>query len=165
MADPIRLQILKLLTTHLAGVTPANGFVSDLSAPGAVSRGRHLHGENDPTPMVAILENPRLNDSFRAGEQNAQRYDSLSLLVQGWVKSDSEHPTDPAYQVAEDVELRLGEIIATDRQGDPLIPQAYLLGRLIGSMTIGNYSVRPPSEQTSNKAFFYLTLEISLANE
>lgn len=163
MADPIRLQILKQLTLHLEGVSPANGFTADLS--GAVSRGRQIHGENDPVPMLAILENPRVSDSIRTGEQSSERYDSISLLIQGWVKAGDEHPTDPAYQVAEDVEMRLGEVIATDRQGDPLIPDAYLLGRLIGSMTIGNYTVRPPSEQTNNKAFFYLTVEITLANE
>lgn len=163
MADPIRLQVLKRLTELLEDVSPANGFETDLT--GAVTRGRNVHGDNDPTPMVAILENPRVETSLRAGELSSARYDTLSLLVQGWVKSGSEHPTDPAYRVAEDVETKLGEVIATNSQGDALIPASYRLGGLIGGMTIGSYVVRPPSDQTNNKAFFFLTLEITLANE
>lgn len=163
MADPIRLQVMKALTALLEGVTPANGFETDLT--GAVTRGRQLHGDNDTTPLVAILENPRAQDSQRAGEHQFARYDRVSILVQGWTDTDSQHPTDPAYRVAEDVETRLGEVIATTARGEPLIPQNYLLGGLISEMQIGSYAVRPPSDHTGNKAFFYLELEIALANE
>lgn len=163
MADPARLLVMKKLTDLLEEVSTANGFETDLT--GAVTRGRGVHGENDPTPMVSILENPRVEASIRAGEMSSSRFDTISLLVQGWVKSGGEHPTDPAYRVAEDVETKLGEVIATNDQGDPLIPANYRLGGLVGEMKIGSYVVRPPSDQTSNKAFFFLTLEISLANE
>lgn len=163
MADPTRLQVLKLLTAHLGGITPANGFESNLA--GQVFRGRALLGADDPVPCVSIIENPRAENNQLAGENGAARYGEFPLFVQGWVKTEAENPTDPAYRLAEDVLMRLGEIIATDNVGEPLIPSVYKLGGLIGEMTIGNYVVRPPSENSNNKAIFYLTLDITLANE
>ena len=58
MADPMRLVILKALCAHIeAQVRISNGFQHDLQ--GRVFRGRSVFGQDDPLPMVSVLEAPR----------------------------------------------------------------------------------------------------------
>lgn len=52
MADPLRLRILKALTAEFEQMTDANGE----SMAGKVFRGRDHFGNDDPLPMISILE-------------------------------------------------------------------------------------------------------------
>lgn len=164
MADPIRLVILKKLSKHLDGIASIEGYNYDLKD--AVFRGRTIFGEDDPLPMLSILEAPRAEGSLYAGEFEVKR-DHWQLLIQGWTEDNIENPTDNAYLLADDVEKRLGMLIATkpDSSGRPLYPAIYKLEGLIIGLEFGPSIIRPPMEQVSSKAFFYLPVTLSLASE
>lgn len=168
MADSQRLAVLKALTAHLKGITPANGYVAatwgvdyDLST--SVFRGRSLFGEGDPLPLVSILESPRSDAGLFAGEGNRARKEEWSLLIQGWAADDVANPTDPAYGLMDVVEHRLLRLTAVSTtSGDEIYPGEYLLGRSVADVAILPGVVRPPMEQVSSKAFFYLPVRITL---
>ena len=84
-----RLDILQRITDHLLGITPANGYPIDLT--GRVFRGRAFFGDQDPLPMVSILEAPRPLDGFVTGEMGQRRADEWMLLVQGWAEDDQDY--------------------------------------------------------------------------
>jgi hypothetical protein len=159
-----RLDVLKALTSHLQGIASANGYEIDLSD--AIRRGRTLFGEGDPIPLVSILESPRSDPGRFAGENFAERSEKWSLLIQGWVVDDPSNPTDPAYILMATVEHRLARIIAVNRStGEPAFPDEYMLGRKVAEFTVMPGVVRPPMEQVSSKAFFYLPVQVALVRE
>jgi hypothetical protein len=166
MADSIQLDILKKLTTHLEGITPAAGYLFDLSS--SVFRGRAVHGDDAPETMLSIVEFLQPDRTLEtASENNLLRSEQWILLVQGWVKNeDHAHPTDEVYQLKATTELRLSRLIEINRStGDPEYPNEYLLGlhkKSISSMTIGPGVVSGPRIEVSPKAFFYLPLGINL---
>jgi hypothetical protein len=166
MADSRQLDILKRLGAHLEGITPANGYDFDMT--GRVFRGRAWYGDDDPLPMIALLEylSPDINLQM-AGVNNTNREETWILLVQGFVQQQPENPTDDAYQLKAAVEKRLAETIATGRYDDPLVPAAYKLGlhtKGIVNISIGPGIVSVPREsQVSAYAFFYLPVGIERA--
>lgn len=167
MADPYRLRVLKALTCHLEGISPELGY--DYELKGAVYRGRTVVGEDMKVPALSILESPRPDFGAYVGEDQA-RSEGWALLLQGWVEDDKKNPTDPAYRLASAVENRLALIVLErdDGSGRPLDTLAYMLGRqedghtLISKFQFGPPVVRPP-DQSSSKAFFYMTLRVGLA--
>ena len=161
MADHIKLQVLKVLTAHLEGITLANGYQHDLK--GKVFRGRAVLGANEQVPILNILETPSPLDGFFADEQKTRRLDTLVLLVQGWAEDDARNPTDPVYELMEDVERCLRQVTAEKSNGKPEFPAFHLLGGRITSLSFGPGVVRPPTEAVSAKAFFYLPVQIGLA--
>ena len=161
MADSYRLTVLKKLTAHLKTITPQNGYDFDLS--NSVFRGRASYGEDNPLPLVSILESTRPDNGSFAGEEQSERKENWSLLIQGWVHDDVENPTDPAYALMDAVERHLFRLIAESSiNGAAIYPDEYLLGRSIGGITILPGVVRPPMEQVSSKAFFYLPVRVTL---
>jgi hypothetical protein len=168
VADSKRLTVLKAICTHLATeVTVVNGYKHTLTD--KVFRGRMFVTNNDPVPMVSILENidpdryPR-----RAGGENehAKTAEDWILLVQGWAENDAENPTDPAYELMADVRKALAKIIkrrAPDEPG-PENPN-YRLGGLIAGMTMEPGIARPPLEQVSAKAFFWMRVSIKFVED
>jgi hypothetical protein len=162
VADSYRLSVLKALTDHLKGITPANGYDYDLSA--AVFRGRTVFGANDPIPLVSILEAPRSDAGRFAGDDGYQRSEDWSLMVQGWAADDIANPTDPLYGLMDAVEHRMARLIATDvNSGFAVYPNEYMLGRKVGSIAVLPGVVRPPMAEVSAKAFFYLPIRVGLA--
>lgn len=165
-----RLHVLQKLTEHLKGITPANGYAYDLSS--AVYRGKALFSGAEALPMVSILESPRPDHTLLAGEEGKMRSEKWHLLLQGWVADDILNPTDPAYDLVAAVEKRLGELklFKTNNSGLPADPAIYMLGpgangrgTLITCLEFGPPVVRPPTEQVSSKAFFYLPVYVGLA--
>ncbi len=166
MTDSIQLDILKRLTTHLQGITPANGYEFDMAD--AVFRGRLLYGDDAPVPMISIVEHLQGDvTTATAGENGIAHIETWILLVQGWTKNDPENPTDETYQLKAAVEERLSHIILQDNRGNPVYPDEYFLGLygqgVITDLTIGPGIVSPPRQGISEKAFFYLPLGIGLA--
>lgn len=165
MPDSRQLDILKRLTTHLRGITPANGYDFDLST--SVFRGRLIFGDSDPNPLVSIVEHLTADVAVSTAEENrVLREETWVLLVQGWILYDVENPTDDAYQLKAAVEHRLGQCIKTNNQGDPAFPDSYLLGlrKGITGMAIGPGVVSVAIRQdASSRAFFYLPVGIGLA--
>lgn len=160
MADSKQLDVLKHLTAHLEGITPANGYAHDLR--GRVFRGRAVFGESDPVPMISILEAPRPNDGAPAGEEWLVRQEDWVLLLQGWAEDDRKNPSDPVYQIKAEVELRLSEIVKT-KNGVGVSP-AFRLGGRITSLSIGPGLVRP-ADQISSRAYFLLPLVVGFTSD
>lgn len=162
--DPFRLRVLKALTLALQDITPANQYVNDVSA--AVFRGRLAYGDNDPLPMLSILEPaqstvPALNDDGNIGGD-------WDVLIQGFVKDDARNPTDPAYVLMADVMRRLGQEQARRDGGRTLnilgLGGGKGGGNEIIEMKIGHGVVRP-SDEISTKAYFWLTLTFKLVED
>ena len=72
MADSYRLTVLKRLTAHLRGITKANGYDYDLIDPRSVCRGRLVFGDDDPLPLLSILEGTRGDIGSFAGHGEPQ---------------------------------------------------------------------------------------------
>lgn len=167
-ADPFRLRVQKAITAHLVEVTPANGYSFDLSNytddvgrdRRRVFRGRSLFGENDPLPMVALLEDPRSLDSDNGSDGVSTKSD-YRLCVQGFVEDDKDDPTDPAHHLAAEVISAL--VKAKANRFDILG-----LGSkkpCVKSMEIGQPVVRPADDEVSSVAFFAVFLTLHLVED
>lgn len=161
MADPIKLQILKTMTTLLEGVVAPDG--STLT--GAVFRGRNkFDSENDPQSMLSMLEAPRPDVPTTAGEYRSHNKYEWVILLQGWTVDDKLHPSDNAYIFMDAVEKQLARVTATKSgSGNPAYPNDFLLGGLITDFAFGPGVVRP-SDELSSRAYFYLPLKLGMTS-
>ena len=168
MADSKRLTTLKAITDFLkTEVAVASGYKHDLD--GAVFRGKMFYTNNDPLPCVSILENidpdryPREAGGDRAHPVTKEGW---VLLVQGWVKDDKENPTDPAYELMADVRKALAKLCRrpSTMSAEPENPD-YNLGGLIAGMTMEPGIARPPIEQVSSKAFFWMRVVLKFVED
>ena len=153
---PIRLRVLKALTAVFESITPENGYNHDLSS--ASFRGRLYFGENDPLPMVSVLEPPLPPDPVYSATKNTAQICQWDLLVQGFVDDDIANPTDPAHMLLTDVRRAL--VIAKNLDQYNLLG----VGPALSKMDLGNPVVRP-SDDISAKAYFYLPIFFTIAEE
>lgn len=158
-----RLIIMRALTEHLRGINGIDPYRHDVSE--AVFRGRDLLGPHDPLPSISILEGKATDYGTYADDNNTVRKDEWLLLIQGWVKDDPLNPTDPAYDLLYDVELRLSDLTSQTPTGKPKFPGIYLLGGLISTLRLASPVVRPPEEGMSARAFFYLPVLVGLKTD
>lgn len=162
MALSRQLDILQRLSAHLEGITPGNGYDFDMA--GKVFRGKVFFGDDDPLPMIAILELLQPDaDLQMAGLNESDHAETWVLLIQGFIEGAANNPTDEAYQFKAAVEQRLSDCIATDAMGNPVVPAAYMLGlykKGISGLSIGPGLVSPPREGVSAYSFFYLPIGI-----
>ena len=155
MADTKQLTILKRLTTLIEGITTANGYDYDLA--GKVFRGKALFGASEVAPFVSILESLRPDPApSRAGSEKLIAEVEWELLIQGWVDTDPNNPTDALYGLKGAIEKRLARIIQVDNQGSPLYPSDYRLNRILTSAYIGPGVVRAATPQTGGTEALYL---------
>lgn len=177
MTDCKRLVALKRLTDYLqTEVTVANGYQHDLSPVDAdtprVYRGREDFDDNDPLPCVSLLENmdpDRYPPSAGTGrQQHSEQLNRWVILVQGWVEDDKLNPTDPAYNLQADVIKALARITqgGDPRQARPADHDTvYMLGGMLDNFVVEPGVVRPPTEQVSNKAFFWLRVTLTMPED
>ncbi len=166
MADTvIRLRILQALTTLLEG-TDAQGFgvlnedgTALVDFTGKVYRGRTIFGDNDPIPMLSILEVPIPLDQVVPPPDSSYSNGSWELLIQGFAKDDPVNPTDPAHVLMAAVKKRLAVEKKRNLDFDILG-----LGTFIRNMNIGAGVVRPPDE-VSAKAYFWLNLTLDIVED
>lgn len=151
---PFRLRVLDALTDRLKTITASNGYSHDLS--NAVFRGRLVYGDNEPLPMVSILEPPVAPDT-KAPDFSGAAQASWDLLLQGWVEDDHKNPTDPAYVLAADVAALLA---AERKQRNNILG----FGNKVYDLKIGSPVVRP-SDDISAKAYFWIQLRIEMAED
>lgn len=170
---PFKLRVLHALTDIIKEVTPGNGYVCDLAdfvddddvAMQRVFRGRAWFGEDDPLPMVSILEAVSPADEVvDMPTISASNEIDWQLLVQGFVNDDAANPTDPAYILLADVQRRLAqEKLRTapgTRQPDPL--GLGITGRnKILKMSFGSGVVRP-ADDVSAKAFWWMPVTLRM---
>lgn len=167
-----KLDVMRRLCEHLEGITRANGYEFDLApttdAAGVVTRrvyrGRAVFGDDTPIPCLSILEGPIPDREPVAVdmEQVVQSQDWV-IFVQGWTDTVENFPTDACYQLMAAVQRRLAEIISLRASGLPAFPALYKFGDAIVSLGIGPGVVRPPQDQVSSRAFFYLPVVIRLS--
>ena len=166
MADPFRLRVLKALTDHLKGITPSNGYNSDLSdftsedgfQSVRVYRGRDSYGESDQLPFVSILEDFRPDEQKLGGNGQTSGTGEWRLLIQGFVKDDPVNPTDNAYVVAADVIKAL--VLAREQRYDILSMGSVM--PCVTDLTFKQPVVRPADGEVSSTAFFFITLNLKL---
>lgn len=168
-ALPFRLRVLRAITDMLKTITPANGYVSDLSDfvndDGAtiarVYRGRTRFGFGDPRPMVSVLEHPRALEQLHGTEGSTSRTGGWDLLIQGFVQDDPDHPTDPGHiLVADVIKAFAAEMEKTDN--------LFGFGNLkpcVSKIEIGGQVVRPEDEDLSDIAYFFLTVTLTLVED
>lgn len=159
MRDSTRLQILKLLTTHLETIRVANGYQHDLV--GKVFRGRATFGAQEPLPAVTILEALNPDREPRTAGNGIEIQDDWILLIQGWAPDGEPNaPTDPAHRLMADVKMALGQILT---EGTPQSPnQSYMLGGAIADLRVEPGTVRPPDE-SSARSYFFLRAVVGVA--
>lgn len=162
---PTRLLILQRLQTVIETATPGQ-TIDAFNLTGKVFRGRMLIGEEiKPLPAVSLIEAPQTdaNAVFTRDYQQGRK-DMWNLFVQGIIQDDPKHPCDAAYHLCAAVESRLARITAVDNSsGNALYPQDYLLGNLISDFEIMAPVVRPPEQNVSGSAFFFLPLRVGVA--
>lgn len=164
MADSLKLQILKRLTALLEQIEPTpETIVPPLSSlEGRVFRGRAVFGDSDPSTMLSILEAPRPSGSDYA-DANAERKDTWLLLIQGFCPEDPLHPSDAVYALLDDVEKQLRRVVETSAfTGNGTYPNDYMLGGLVAEFRVNAGVVRPPTQNISDRCFFYLPVEVVL---
>lgn len=152
MADTFKLRVLKALTAALEEITTAGGFQHDLA--GKVYRGRLVLTEADGLPALAVNEPPQSPDEIQAPEGSALQVTRHPLLIQGFVKDNRDHPTDPAYNLLGDVQKRLAAERTRARGNDVL----GFGGKV--SLEIGQAVVRPPDSIVSDNSFFWLPVTL-----
>lgn len=154
---PFRLRVQKALTQLLETINPDNGYVYDMR--GSVFRGRVRYGDDDPIPMISILEAPIPAEVNVAKKDGDGSFGIWELLIQGFVDDDKNNPTDPAHDLMAEVKSVLVKSKVLTR-GQTMLDMD---GR-VDEMSIGQGSVRPPDE-ASDKAFFWLTLTLTIAEQ
>jgi len=169
--DPLRLHVQKQLTALMQTITPADGYVLDFSGDGAtdetpvrVFRGRAVYGDDDPLPMLSILETPIPLDQLPPPSGSGMSSGGWEIMIQGFFEDDKDNPTDPAYVGLADVKQKLAfEQRKQDYDGGP--ENGILgLGQHVTGIQIGTGVVRPPDE-VSAKAYFWLLLVLEMAED
>lgn len=161
--------ILRRLTELLETIsyTSYNGDEIDLE--GAVSRGRALYGDEAPITFLALVEKPRQILGEGGGEQKTMYNGPWDILVQGFARDDPNHPLDPGYELLAHVEQKMARIIQESPNGmrGGLYPEDYLLGlkELITSFSFIMPIVRPPDNDVSNTAYFFMPVSIGLVTD
>lgn len=160
MPDPFRLQVQKALSTALAEISPLDDYWNDLTpttqVPNRVFRGRVVFGDQDPIPMISILEVPVPIDPIAEPKPAVTGATQWELILQGWVKDDKINPTDPAHFLLADVKRRLAIEKSRDR-GQNILG----FGGLVDDLRMGSGVVRPPDE-ISARAYFWLNVTVGL---
>lgn len=157
MSDPWRLLVLKSLSDTLETVSIDSGYQHDLA--GRVFRGRILFGDDEPLPLISILEPPIPADPILAFNTNTASSGLWELLIQGFVKDDQLNPTDPAHLLMADVK----KVLAAEKKRDRGYNILGMDGKVM-ELHMGQGSVRPADEM-SVRAFFWLTLSLRVAED
>lgn len=154
---PFRLRVLRALGKLIEEVNPTNGYSYDLR--GVVFRGRIRYGDDDPIPMISILEAPIPLDVPQPKADAKKAIGRWELLIQGFVDDDKRNPTDPGHHLMAEVK----SIIVKNKLALNGTNMLNLGGRVF-EMYIGQGAVRPPDE-ASDKAFFWLTLTVNIGED
>lgn len=166
MSDPFRLRVMKAVTQQLQIITPANGyqndmsdFVDDVGRPATrVFRGRLTFGENDPLPMLVVVEDPKDNETSNGGTNSGSAMNHFRILVQGFVQDDPIHGLDPAYVLSAEV---IKALVKAKVRGNilglgPAAP-------CVTAMSIGQPRHRTPPGSDSDVTHFVVPVTLTLA--
>lgn len=177
---PFRLKILMNLTELLRTINPDNGYEFDMrkpidpenpNAPDVIQRGKILFGEDDPVPMIALIEPPVPAEGMATPQKdNPAHIGKWDILIQGFVKDDPSNPSDDAYRLmaevkkvwtkhvkdSETLDKRYHDYLGLGQKGKP--------GNRINGVTMGRGAVRP-ADSVSDKSFFWLHFTLDLSED
>lgn len=155
---PFRLRVLQALQASLQEINPSNGSQFDLSS--AVYVGRDKFGDDDPVPLVCILESAEEEPSVPSASENPNRLGPWPLLIQGFLDTEAgDQPLAPAYHLAAQVEQRLArEKMRCGRESNALGMNG-AVDRIYYSKSV----VRPADGEVSDKAYFWLRVTLHIA--
>jgi hypothetical protein len=162
---PKRLAVIRAMRALLARISTDDGCAFTLKD--KVFYNRLLFGQDvtGQPPALSIVEAPRPDAAFFAGEDGTNRSDKWTLMIQGIVpdtKRDSDG--DAAYYLVQDVERQLQRITEVGGgSGNPKFPDDYMLGGMISGVEIAPPVVRPPEAGVSDNVFFYLPIRLGIA--
>jgi hypothetical protein len=155
---PKQLRILRKLKVILEATSGYEGTKCFI--------GKSVITAKEAEDTMSILEAPRPIVGQGAGEAQTNRLEGWTLLVQGWPKDEHGEPSAPAYWMKAAVEQQLALIVAELPDGRQRKDSLYKLGGDIGSLTIGQGVVRPPSEEAASRlAMFYLPLILEITTD
>ncbi|TPN04545.1 hypothetical protein [Mesorhizobium sp. B2-1-2] len=168
MPDPFRLRVAKAICNTLKSITPANGyqhdfsdFVDEVGRPAArVFRGRTVFGENDPLPMLSVLEDPRSREPIDGFVMSGFAKNEYRLLVQGFVLDDKDNPLDPAYFASADV---ITSLVKAKQVRDYNLLGLGSKAPCVMAISIGEPVHRPPDDDVSAVAYFLVPVTLTLA--
>lgn len=162
MPEPFRLAVQKALQASLEEISYDFG-TQTVTLAGSVFRGRVVFGDDDPLPMVSILEEPIAPDSDLEPSTGSGGSAPYQLMVQGFVADDPANPTDPAHYLLAAVKAKLAELRAASRESD----RVFQFGSKAPTVTgigFGGGVVRP-ADEISAKAYFWLRVTLDLAED
>lgn len=155
---PKQLRVIRKLAAHLEVTSGYEGIKCWI--------GKSVITAKEVIDTLSILEAPRPIIGSPAGEGGFARNEAWTLLVQGWPKDNHEEPSAPAYWMKAAVEQQLALITFEYPDGRERTDKLYRLGGDIGSLTIGQGVVRPPSEEAASRlAMFYLPLILEITTD
>lgn len=162
-SDPFRLQVMKAVTERLKTITPANGYMHDLSdftdqagrTVTRVSRGRLNFGASDEVPFLAVLEDPRAIDANNAKDETPVAANKMRLLIQGFVEDDKDHPLDPAYHLSADA---ISALVKGKSDRFNILD----MGGKVSALSIGQPVHRPGADEVSTNAYFIFGVTLTL---
>lgn len=171
MLDPFRLRVMKGVCDVLKSITVANGYAHDMAdfqdsagrTAERVFRGRDFFGDNDPLPMLSVLEDPRSPEAMNGPTTSAKSQNTLRLLIQGFTKDDKSHPLDPAYRLSADT---IKAIAAAKRSDTGVLGlNRPLRAPCVMAVSIGQPIHRPGGDDVSDHAYFLVGLTLLLAED
>lgn len=152
--EPFRLRVLKALTAALEEIVPTN---HSKNLCGSVFRGRDLFGDDDPVPMLSILEAVDEKVLIRPPVDNPVYRGPWELLIQGFVDDDRLNPSDPAEFLLADVKRRLAQEMKRAGRERNILG----MGGRVEGIQISQGVVRPPDD-LSAKAYFWLRVTLQI---
>lgn len=160
LVEPFRLRVQKRITSRLEEVITT---LDSIPLVDRVFRGRIVFGDDDPLPMLSLLEEPIAEDQVDSPLGGAASTGLYRLVLQGFVDDDPKHPTDPAHFLMADCKAKLAEIKLEEHQRNRVFsfgPKAPTVMKI----EFGAGVVRPPDE-LSARAYFWLTIELGLVED
>ena len=168
-----KLRIMKRLVSLLEEITEftytddaGEEITVQYDLAGKIFRGLSVIPAHTAKDALSILEAPRPVFGDGAGEKGLKRKGPWTLLLQGWPEDDTYNPSDPAYLLEAACCQQLAKITAVDSEGMDKHPE--VTSRFKGdilSLTIGQGVVRPPEDNVSRLAMFYLPLVVEIATD
>lgn len=156
--DPFRLAVLKRLTAMLETIGASTGYTVEME--GRVFRGRVMFGDNDPLPMLAIIEPPVPVEQVVAPLESDTSTGNWDLLIQGFMQDDRNNPTDPGHFLAAQVRKIISTHKADKSPDAGYFGTSYRVSR-VKDIFIGAPIVRP-SDEISAKAYFWLPVTLAV---
>lgn len=165
-SDSFRLRVMKAITDQLKTITPANGYMHDMSdfvdeagrTMPRVSRGRLQFGISDPMPLIAVLEDPRPVESGNAKGGSPLAVNKWRILVQGFVEDDKMNPLDPAYHLSADA---ISALVQSKADQFNILG----MGGKITDMKIEAPSHRPGADEVSTNAYFIFGVTLAIVED